>query len=445
MLSEVVGTDALPLDKFNLAMGMEYWANKTLQKMRDMYENGTIKFIPNLDRYVDGINYYLNTHKHEKPLEYYIIGFEPTEWSALDSLCLVQEMARQMSWNYRDFYRYQNFEAFGPINYSEIFSLPTPYQIPICPDYGEYDAPPGGFWTGYTPNPSLSTAITNFLAGVEKIDSHKDLIESQNGDSIGSNNWVVNGSLSTTGKPILCNDMHLSWILPGVWYEQHLKCESGLNVYGFAIPGMPLAAVGYNEYVGWGFTNTGYDVIDWYYYNKDPNNLDTKYIYNGAPTDYTTRTHEIKVKGEEPVEFTVKQTVHGPVLSDLRDFGLPESFGDIVIAPQWTANDYYFNFLAGDGFDRAHNRSAFNEASKYWDTLAQNIVYGDIYGNIAIRPTGKVPIRDDTRNPSWHLGNGTFPYNGSNGEGEWIGYVPFDDLPLSLNPEQSYFSSTSLV
>ncbi|MFX1390228.1 MAG: penicillin acylase family protein [Promethearchaeota archaeon] len=441
MLSEILGEELLTTDQFSLAMGMEKWAIKTEEKLREMNANGTIDLLPNMDSYVDGINYYLETHRNQKPLEYYLLNFEPTEWTFLDSLCLVQEMARQMTWGYEDFYRLINYEALGPSNYSELFNPFQPYQVPICPNYGDYGPIPKFSGLQYELNPSLKKAVLKFLADVEKIDSEKKILESQ--DIIGSNNWVVNGTKSNTGKPILCNDMHLSWIMPGIWYEQHLvSTETDLNVYGFAIPGMPLCAVGHNEYVGWGFTNTGYDVLDWYYYNVVN---DTHYIYDGVPTAYTYGTHEIKVKGGRTETFTVKETVHGPVLSDLRNFGLPVAYGDVVIAPQWTAHDYYYNFLAGNGFDHAKNRNDFDEASKYWSTLAQNIVYGDVDGNIAIRPTGNVPIRDDSKIPVGHLGNGTIPYNGSNGEGEWIGYIPFEDLPNTINPSQKYLASANQI
>jgi penicillin amidase len=440
-LSEILGEELLTTDQFHLAMGMEKWAIKTEAKLREMNDNGTIDLLPNMERYIEGINYYLETHKNEKPLEYHLLDFEPTEWSFLDSLCLVQEMARQMTWGYEDFYRLINYEALGPSNYSELFSPFQPYQIPICPNYGDYGPIPKLSGVQFKSNPSLKKAVLKFLDDVENIDSEKKILESP--EIIGSNNWIVNGTKSNTGKPILCNDMHLAWIMPGIWYEQHLvSTETDLNVYGFAIPGMPLCAVGHNEYVGWGFTNTGYDVLDWYYYNVVN---DTHYIYDGVPTAYMYRTHEIKVKDGGTETLIVKETVHGPVLSDLRDFGLPVAYGDVVIAPQWTAHDYYYNFLAGNGFDRATNRNEFDEASKYWSTLAQNIVYGDVDGNIAIRPTGNVPIRDDSKIPVGHLGNGTIPYNGSNGEGEWIGYIPFEDLPNTINPSQNYLASANQI
>ncbi|MHA1489973.1 MAG: penicillin acylase family protein [Promethearchaeota archaeon] len=440
-MSEVVGEMYLSQDKFNLAMGMEYWANKTLQKLK------TNPFFDNMVSYVDGVNYYLNTHKNEKQMEYHLMNFEPTNWTMLDSLCLVQEMARQMSWGYNDFYRLLNYEALGSAKYNELFGLPAPYQIPICPNYGEFpEAPKAAGIESESdetqlsntirplsePDTSVITEITSFLDHVQTIESERTRMEFQ--DVIGSNNWVITGKKSITGKPILNNDMHLAWMLPGVWYEQHLISEdTGLNSYGFAIPGMPLCAVGHNEHVAWGFTNTGFDVLDWYYYKTFGSE---KYIYNGKVTDYTTRTHVINVKGQAPVKLTVRETVHGPVLSDLRDFGTADTLGDVVIAPQWTANDIYYNLLAGYKFNHAKNRNEFDQASRYWDTLAQNIVYGDVHGNIAIRPTGKVPIR---------AGNGFFPYDGSIGQGEWTGYVSFDDLPNTVNPDQDYLTSANQI
>ena len=440
-LSEILGESYLPSDKFMLAIGMKDWAEKSDEVAREMQANGTIDFFPSLERYVDGINYYINTHKNSKPLEYYLLDFELTEWSTVDTFCLVQEMARQLSWNYNDFYRYLNLIAFNFTWYNELFGLENleQYQIPIVPDFGKYPEISMKSIVDLQNSAKVTDGISNFLENVKTLESEKAIIENQ--ELVGSNNWVVNGSKTNTGYPILCNDMHLGWILPGVWYEQHLKAEdTGLHVYGYAIPGMPLCAVGHNERIGWGFTNTGYDVIDWYYFNVEDEN---HYIYNGTITNFDIKKYKINVKYNEPINFEVKHTVQGPVLNDLTNLDLSDSLGDVVISPKWITNGIFYNLLAGNGFCRANNRAEFDEASRYWTILAQNIVYADIDGNIAIRPTGKVPIRDDSRIPKWHLGNGTIPYNGSNGEGEWIGFVPFDDLPSSFNPDQEYLVSAN--
>ncbi|MEJ2250747.1 MAG: penicillin acylase family protein [Candidatus Lokiarchaeota archaeon] len=434
-LSEILGPAALETDKLHLAMGMEYWANKTEQYMRQLNDNFTKRFFRIFDRYVDGINYYLETHKNTKPFEYYLLNFEPEKWSTLDTFCLVQEMARQLSWNYYDLYRYTNLQALGSANYSELFGTILPYQIPVCPNYGSFAKPPTIKTSYMESNQQLRKSILSFLAEIEKIDSERYLIERE--DFKGSNNWVVDGTKSATGKPILCNDMHLAWMLPGIWTEQHLVSEeSNINSYGFAIPGMPMVAVGHNEHVAWGFTNTGFDVLDWYYYNVVDNE---HYIYNGTVTKYQYQNYKINVKGEDVIKFKVKETVNGPVLNDFLGSSIPDNLDkqNIIIASKWTGNEIFLNLLAGYGFNMAKNRNDFDQASENWDTLAQNIVYADIDGNIGIRPTGKVPIRANS--------NGTFPLNGSKGEGEWIGYIPFDQLPHTENPSQHYLASANQI
>ncbi|NVM17794.1 MAG: penicillin acylase family protein [Candidatus Lokiarchaeota archaeon] len=440
-LSEILGESMITSDKIALARGMEDSAIRTDRLLREMYSNGTLEFFSSFERYIDGINYYIESLNDFKPLEYHLTNFKPTKWTSIDTLCIVQEMARQMSWTYDDLERYVTLQALNSTYYNELFGDPLPYQIPIVPDYGDYPQSPMKAGINLKANYALKTEILNLLESIQEIESEKTLIENQKEQIIGSNNWVVNSNLSNTGAPILCNDMHLAWLMPGVMYEQHLKAEdTGFHVYGFNIPGLPGVAVGHNERVGWGFTNTGYDVIDWYYYNKDgPNN----YIYDGVSTAYTHKNYDIKVKDQKTVEFIVNYTVHGPVFSDFIDFGLSSSLGNIVIAPKWTAHGYFFNILAGNGFVRANNRAEFDEGSKDWTLLAQNIVYADVDGNIAIRPTGKVPIRDDSKIPPGHFGNGSLPYNGSNGEGEWVGYVPFEELPNSLNPSQNYLASAN--
>ncbi|MBD3213893.1 MAG: hypothetical protein GF311_14885 [Candidatus Lokiarchaeota archaeon] len=438
-LSEVLGDSALEQDKLSLAMGMEYWAKKTDEELRTNYT----EFLAPFERYVDGINYYLQTHQDQLPLEYQLLGFEPKPWSSVDTLCLVQEMARQLSWNYNDLYRSSNYEGLGKEKYLELFNPFLPYQIPICPNYSSYETTPKFSASSSSSMPSIKSSVDGFLKGIENIPSEKKLIEAN--ELQGSNNWVVNGSKTASGRPILCNDMHLAWILPGVWYEQHLISEENdLNSYGFAIPGMPLIAVGHNQYLAWGFTNTGYDVMDWYYYHEEN---DTHYVYKDGFKPFTSRNYKIKVSGGEDVSFTVRETDNGPVLTDFIGGAIPDDLktSDIIFSAKWMGNDIFLNLLAGEGFNRATNREEFNEASKYWDTLAQNIVYADINGNIAIRPTGRVPIRNDTNIPADHLGNGTLPYNGSNGEGKWVSEVPFDQLPNSLNPTQGYLVSANQI
>ncbi|MHA1728537.1 MAG: penicillin acylase family protein [Promethearchaeota archaeon] len=445
------GDRVLYQDKFQLASGKEYWANQTLKKAWEMQDDGEIDFMDDWVRYVDGVNYYINKIKltNEKPLEYHLLGFEPTEWTILDSFCFSKYMSEMLTWDYGDLSRLAGFESLSNSEetsgwWDEIFDPSYPYEIPIVPEYGDYSNPPvpSGSQSSGTRSPLLKT-ISDFISSVSEIDSQKELLKPNNW--VGSNNWVIDGNKSNTGYPIVCNDMHLAQNLPGIWYEAHLvSSDTNLNTYGFTLAGVPIPIVGHNDYLAWGNTNTGYDVIDWYYFNEIN---DTHYIYNNTITEYTFRSYNIKISGGVTEEFTVKETVHGPVMNDFLGSQIPESLGgqNIVIVPKWTANNITYEMVAIHGFNHAHNRQEFNEASEYFHNPAQNIVYGDRYGNIAIRPTGLVPIRDDSKIPDGYLGNGTLPYNGSNGEGEWIGYVPFEDIPDSINPDQGYLVSANQI
>jgi len=443
-LSEVVGDSFLESDKYNLAVGMEYWAQKTIEKMYEWNSNGEFEYLDAFLSYIEGVNLYIDTHTNEWPIEYSILGFKPTEWTLLDSLCFFKYLQFGLTFESYDLDRMINLFGLGASNYTELFTS-TYGQVPICPNYGEYNDSSALPYESGVPRMSTSTAIieaiTQFLADVQNIPFQKELKELQDLNIIGSNNWVVDGNKSSTGKPILCNDMHLQWMMPGIWYEAHVVVRSiGMDVYGFTLAGIPLAIAGHNDYLAWGFTNTGYDVIDWYYYLGNQ----THYNYNGSMVEYETRTYNLNVKDAGAHTFTVRETIHGPVLSPFFDESeIPSNLTGYVIASRWTANNISQIVKASIGMNMAKNWVEFNESVVNWDTPAQNIVYADVIGNISIRPTGLVPIRDDTNIPSWHFGNGSMPYNGSNGEGEWKGYVPFQELPYSLNPQQSYLVSAN--
>jgi penicillin amidase len=446
-LSEVVGDLAVEEDKFNLAMGMEYWANQSLQDAIRRQQLGEIDFLDALYSYADGVNYYINTHQNNLPMEYAMLGFKPEMWTPLDTFCFSKYMSKMLTWQYNDLYRLQALEALGVANYTEIMSMSTYGQIPICPNYGEFNDSSALPYNGGSLKISTNVikTISNFLRDIESIPSEKSLMELQEQNAIGSNNWVVDGIKSSTGKPILCNDMHLAWNVPGIWYEAHLVDEeTGQNLYGFTLAGVNVPIVGHSDYVAWGFTNTGYDVMDWYYYeevNED------QYIFNGTIQNYKKRTYTINIKDEGCQQFTVKETIHGPVLNNFLGSNIPDSLDapNIVLAPKWTGNNVTTEFIALYGYSHAKNRTDFDIASEYFHSPAQNHVYADVHGTIAMRPTGLVPIRDDSLIETWHFGNGTLPYNGTKGEGDWIGYVPFNELPNTVNHSQHYLASANQI
>ncbi len=453
-LSEVIGSDALDADKFSLSKLKEYWALESLNELKESTDPIDQIIYNELLSYSAGINYYIKNMK-SLPLEYLFLNFKPDLWSPVDTLCFIKYMSEMLSWGYSDFTNLWLFDSLGIDNYRELFSLP--YQIPITTEYGDYNSSELLLSRNINQKDiseaqektisELSNLFSRFIKDVEKIPLEKELMDGQK--FYGSNNWVIGGNKTVSTKPILCNDMHLGHDLPGIWYEAHLiniDPLSDFNVYGFFLAGVPFPIVGHNAYVGWGMTNTGFDVLDWYYY-KGIN--ETHYWYKGEPKEYTLLEFEIPIKNKEAEIFTVKNTVHGPVLTeyvvDRVNTGVAADYLNDVIACKWISHNVTYETRAIYGWSHSKNRDDFNEASNYFGTPAQNIVYADIHGEIGIRPTGKVPIRDDSNIPSWHFGNGSLPYNGSEGNGEWIGYVPFDFLPVSENPNQDYLVSANQV
>ncbi|MHA1245102.1 MAG: penicillin acylase family protein [Candidatus Heimdallarchaeota archaeon] len=444
-LSEILGPDSLETDMFNLNKMMDYWTVQTWNEMKTSSDPTVQKLVDMMHSYSAGVNHYI-TNAKTLPLEFMFLNFEPELWTPVDSLCFIKYMSEMLTWGYNDFNTILTQDAIGQEAFLELYDMPSPYQIPITPDYGGFDDI--SLTSSSSPEPmNIDSVILelskNFMNYIEEIPDEKARIETRK--VLGSNNWVVNGSKTETGKPILCNDMHLSHSLPGIWYEAHIvdiSLGSDFNLYGFFIAGVPYPIVGHNRFVGWGLTNTAYDVIDWYYYTGVN---DTHYIYDKVITEYEYVDYSIKVLGEADHQFRIKLTVHGPVFDSLSDERIPDYLENKVIANQWIGQSITYEGLAIYLFAHSDNRADFNYASTFFSTPAQNIIYGDSAGNIGIRPTGKVPIRDDTNIPSWHLGNGTMLYNGTNGEGDWIDYVPFNDLPHSENPDQGYLVSANQI
>jgi penicillin amidase len=458
-LSEIMGPDALPVDKFNLNMMKDYWANETVNQMIASTDPEIQKIYSILVSYIAGVNFYIENNLDNLPFEFKLLNYRPDPWTMVDTFSFAKYMAEDLTWGYTDFMASIIVESIGLANYTALFGLPKPYQIPICPNYGEFSdisVPSSILDAGEsisTPESSSDGSMLNvkelsnaFISAVSEIPQEKERIDY--GLIKGSNNWAVNGSKTESGMPILANDMHLGFNLPGIWYEAHLvntNPAEDWNVYGFFLAGVPVPIVGHNAEIAWGFTNVAYDVLDWYYYNKVD---DDHYMYKGASTAFEELNYDIKVKGQEPVEYTIKSTVHGPEFSGLLAEDLVSSgFENYFISSKWIAQNVTWEFLALYKYTHSSNRAEFNAASEFFGAPAQNHIYADVHGTIGIRPTGKVPIRDDTTYglPAGHTGNGTMPYNGSKGEGEWIGYVPFNDLANCENPDQGYLASANQI
>jgi len=254
---------------------------------------------------------------------------------------------------------------------------------------------------------------------------------------IGSNNWVVSGAKTDTGKPILCNDPHLLVQMPSIWMEMHLNAP-GFHVTGLTLPGIPGVVIGHNERIAWGFTNTGADVEDLYLERLGDG--DSQYEYDGSWRPVTVVEEQILVRGEaDPVPHIVRETHHGPLLTGWIAAGSqPVVLEDRIrdpLAMRWILRETPPSMAGLIGMNTASNWAEFRAAAALWPTAGQNMVYADVDGNIGYQFTGVVPVRGK--------GAGSAPLPGWDSAYEWTGTIPFDDLPSTLNPERGFVATAN--
>ena len=447
-LSEMFGKGQLETDSFLRTLGWRQIAEKEFAALDP--ESKAI-----LTDYTQGVNAYLKDRSGvQLSLEYGILGlltpsYKPEQWTPIHSLT----WAKAMAWDLRgnmgsEIERAILLKTLTPEQVDELFP-PYPADHPIIvPQIGDLSA--------IAPLPAArqltdaaSTLSSANLDSVSRRLASLDGVIGKAGASIGSNNWVVSGKLSTTGKPLLANDPHLSIQMPSIWYQIGLHCAPKTDacpfeVAGFSFAGVPGVVIGHNDQIAWAFTNTGPDVMDLYIEKINPDNPN-QYEYMGKWVGMDVHTETIKVGGGQPVDLTVRATRHGPIISDtygaLKDQVTPTAtaFKDragidlppnYAIALRWTALEPGSVFEAIWGFDKAKNWDEFRAASRNFIVPAQNLLYADVDGNIGYQMPGNIPIRKK--------GDGRLPVPGWTDEYEWTGYIPFDELPYVFNPPSGY-------
>ncbi len=239
----------------------------------------------------------------------------------------------------------------------------------------------------------------------------------------GSNSWAIAGSRTASGKPLLSNDMHLSMSLPGIWYMAHLQAP-GLDVSGVSLPGAPGIIVGHNQRIAWGITNLGYDVQDLYIEKFDDRT--GRYLFRGQVEQARTEREIIQVKGQKPVEEANWITRHGPIFY---------SEGNARMALRWVVAEPGLLQYPILDIDRAQNWQQFTTALARFPGPGSNFVYADVDGNIGYHAAGRLPIR--------HGYSGDVPVDGSSGDYEWDGYIPFDQLPSAFNPPSGIIATAN--
>ena len=374
------------------------------------------------EAYSKGVNAYIEQHRKNLPMEFRVLRYQPRAWTVADSLLVGIGMSQLLNPQYETEYWREKIGA----------KLTPELMADLYPPDSSRDHPPASEAGGPSANLPLQSSPANILRQAGKLLPHSGFSprQSNNEDACeaclpGSNDWVVSGAHTVSGKPLLSNDMHLGHRVPGVWYEVQLH-SGDFNVEGFSLPGLPFISVGHNQRIAWGFTNLNPDVQDLFIEN-----------FNAAG-EYQTPTgwqkpeidHQvIHVKGQPDVAFDVTITRHGPIITQL----LPGETRQIALG--WLVYDPQAISVPLFDLDSAQNWDQFRKALSVFATPSQNVVYADIDGNIGYQPMGYVPIRAS--------GDGTVPVNGADGKHDWTGILPFDKLPSLYNPPSGIIATAN--
>jgi penicillin G amidase len=436
-LSEIVGEAALEHDRRQRILGLRAASRTTLA----MASREDLSYFA---AYARGVNAYRDAHRHRLPIEFEILGYSPKAWTVEDSVLIGASMVEELSTSPRhQLTREQILAKLGPeltadlyVNSSSRDRLPT--QAWPGGDKNHQEEPDAREQNSLAdssrqPTPegySERFALLNLLRGLWSIPrpTGRDALLQQLAffDSprlVGSNNWVVSGSHTLSGKPLLSNDMHLGHQMPNLWFGAHLR-SGDFDVAGVTLPGYPYVIVGHNARIAWGFTNLGPTVEDVY---VETFNSQGQYLTPDGWKSPEHRKEIIRVKGKADVEVDVTLTRHGPIVSEL----VPGETRKLAL--RWTLYDGIRDpFLA---VDSARNWEEFEAAFSQFDAPGQNVVYADVDGNIGYHATGKIPIRAS--------GDGSLPENGSDNAHEWLGYVPFDQLPSVFNPSSGIIATAN--
>lgn len=410
-LAEILGPGALDTDRFLRTIGVHRSAQANLEHMdgdtRDM-----------LAAYAAGVNAFLGGNP-VLPVEFQLLGVRPEPWSAVDSIVWVKMMAWDLGGNWRNELLRMRLARTLPLSRIQEFLPPYPGDAPLpIADlkelYGglERDAVRLAGPAGTHPMPDLARLLAM---------APPDALE-----GAGSNNWAVDGRHSASGKPLLANDPHLGLTAPALWYFAHLHTPES-NIIGATLPGVPSVALGRNDHLAWGFTNTGPDVQDLFLEKLDPAG---GYLTPEGPRPFGVITETIRVKGAADVRLEVRLSRHGPIISDVARVAADATPRGYVLAFSWTA-------LAEDdqtvraAFDlgRATNWTQFLAAAKRFNAPQQNMLYADVEGNIGFVAAGRVPKRKRDNDLQ-----GLAPAPGWLARYDWDGYIPFADLPQRYNP-----------
>ncbi|HEU5453169.1 MAG TPA: penicillin acylase family protein, partial [Terriglobales bacterium] len=418
-LAEILGLSALKRDEQQHTLGTQQIAQRALAAMPP--DNRAF-----LEAYARGVNAFIDSHPNSLPLEFRLLGYRPRPWRAEDSLLIGISMGEMLNFGYiRDMLAREKVTAkVGPQLAADLYPVTSWRDIPpsaSAPPLKELPKPPpipetrlpqenvrrsgGEGRASAVPFDSRTTAALAAEGGFCGILCDGDDLRA------GSNDWVVSGALTASGRPMLSNDMHLPHQIPNIWYEAHLTAGD-FDVAGVSLPGVPFIIVGHNRRIAWGFTNINPQVTDLYIENFNDKG---EYQTPGGWKLPEHRRETIRVKGRPDEVLDVVSTRHGPIISaqlpgETRQVALQATMFDPA------ALQFPFSMV-----DAAQNWDEFRAAFSHFGLPGQNVVYADVDGHIGYQATGFVPIRKTT--------SGGIPVPGNDDAHEWTGYIPFDQMP----------------
>jgi len=396
-ISEMFGDRGLETDRFLRTLGVYRVAERNFAalspRVQAIYE-----------AYAAGVNAYLESRSGPLPPEFVLLGHEPEPWRPADSLVWLKMMAWDLGDNFQDeILRARLAKRLDPAQLQDLWP-PYPGEVP----------PPAmaGRWPPFDP---VDIDFEALAASLPK----------QPATGLGSNNWVLSGAHTESGKPLLANDPHLDLAIPSLWYLAHISTPD-FEIVGATLPGLPFPVLGRTRDFAWGSTNTGPDVQDLFIERIDPDDPG-RYLTPEGSLPFEVRTETIHVSGGDAVELTVRETRHGPVVSDLIEAS--ESFLEAghVLAFAWVALDEDDRTAeALVGIATAKDWSSFIMAQRNMAAPQLNTVFADRFGNIGYIAPGRIPIRAS--------GLGHLPSPGWTGTHDWVDRIPFAALPRSYNP-----------
>lgn len=421
-LSEVIGEVTVPVDRMMRTLGLYRQAEASLDHLSP-------EVIAGMEAYAAGVNAWMDRREGAWPPEFYLLRHRPEPWVPADSLVWGRLMALQLSGDWRrelDRRRIAGAAGWRLMN----LLLPTDRGGPVTfAETVEAAAAPS------TADPR-ERAEAPLLVGSDAWFARlrTDLLPSLGPDTA-SNVWVVAGEHTDSGRPVLANDPHLGLDAPILWYLARISTPE-MSVTGATVPGVPLVILGHNGRIAWGFTTTGSDTQDLYLERLDPQD-DSRYLTEDGSEPFIEREEEIAVKGGDPVTITVRETRHGPVIDAILDTVDRDATEDgHVLALAWpglAADDTTAEALWR--LNRAEDWDGFLDAMEYWVAPQQNVAYADTGGRIGMIVPGRIPIRS--------RGDGRLPVPGWTGTHRWTGFIPFDELPRSVDPERGWIANAN--